>query len=86
MERRSYPHLPLRGTVTIYTIKPIAARLLKSGDTFRDGGQNFRIAGFEHDEDVVEITYYIGVGDLVNSFYLSPEDTLDLVIEIIETD
>lgn len=39
----------------IYTVKPIAARLLKSGDTFRDGGQNFRIAGFEHDGEVVEV-------------------------------
>ena len=28
--------------------------------------------------------WYIGVGDLVNSFYLSPDDTLDLIIEIQE--
>nr|DAY44236.1 MAG TPA: hypothetical protein [Caudoviricetes sp.] len=39
------------------------------------------IAGFEQDEEVVEVTYYIGVGDLVNSFYLSPDDTLDLIIK-----
>lgn len=43
---------------------------------FRDGGQNFRIAGFEQDEEVVEVTYYIGIGDLVNSFHLSLDDTL----------
>lgn len=54
----------------IYTFQPTPVK-----------GQNFRIAGFEHDEEVVEVTYYIGVGDLVNSFYLSPDDTLDLVIE-----
>lgn len=57
---------------------------LKPDDLFRDGGQNFRIAGFEHDEEVVEVTYYIGVGDLVNSFYLSLDDTLDKVIEVQE--
>lgn len=62
------------------TIRPTLAKDLKPGDIFRDGGQNFRIAGFEHDEEVVEITYYVGVGDLVNSFYLSPDDTLDKVV------
>lgn len=67
-------------------IRPTPVKDLNPGDIFRDGGQNFRIAGFERDEKVVEITYYIGVGDLVNSFYLSPNDTLDLVIEIIPTD
>lgn len=67
-----------------YTVKPTAARLLKPGDIFRDGGQNFRIAGFERDKEVVEVTYYVGVSDLVNSFYLSPDDTLDLVIEVRE--
>lgn len=66
------------------TIRPTPAKDLKLGDLFRDGGQNFRIAGFEHDEEVIEVTYYIGVGDLVNSFYLSPDDTLDLVIEAQE--
>lgn len=32
------------------------------------------------DKEVVEVTYYIGV----NSFYLSPDDTLDLIIEVQE--
>lgn len=68
----------------LITIRPTPVKDLKPDDLFRDGGQNFRIAGFEHDEEVVEVTYYIGVGDLVNSFYLSPDDTLDLVIEVQE--
>ena len=62
------------------TIQPTPVKDLNPGDIFRDGGQNFRIAGFERDEKVVEITYYIGVGDLVNSFYMSPDDTLDKTI------
>jgi hypothetical protein len=62
-------------------IQPSPVKTMKPGDFFRDGGQNFRIAGFECDEDVVEVTYYIGVGDLVNSFYLSPKDTLDKIID-----
>lgn len=67
-----------------YIIQPTPIKDLKPDDLFRDGGQNFRIAGFERDEEVVEVTYYIGVGDLVNSFYLSPDDTLDLIIEVQE--
>lgn len=66
------------------TIRPTPIKDLKPDDLFRDGGQNFRIAGFECDEGVVEVTYYLGVGDLVNSFYLSPDDTLDLIIEVQE--
>ena len=66
------------------TIQPTPVEALTPGDIFRDGGQNFRITGLERDEEVVEVTYYIGVGDLVNSFYLSPDDTLDLVIETQE--
>lgn len=63
------------------TIRSTLAKDLKPGGIFRDGGQNFRIAGFEQDEEVVEVTYYIGAGDLVNSFYLSPNDTLDKAID-----
>lgn len=70
-------HMPI-------TIQPTPVKDLNPGDIFRDGGQNYRIAGFEHDEEVVEVAYYIGVGDLVNSFYMSPDDTLDLVIEVHE--
>lgn len=67
-----------------YTIQPTPTKDLKSGDIFRDGGKNFLISGIELDEEVVEITYYIGLDQLVNSFYLSPDDTLDLVIEVQE--
>ena len=66
------------------TAQPTVIENLRSGNIFRDGGQNFRIAGFECDEEVVEVTYYIGASDLVNSFYLSPDDTLDLVNEVQE--
>lgn len=62
------------------TIQPTPVKDLKPDDLFRDGGQNFRIAGFERDEGVIEITHYIGVSDLVNSFYLSPDDTFDKII------
>lgn len=62
------------------TIEPTPVKDMKPDDLFRDGGQNFRIAGFEHDEEVVEVTYYIGVGDLVNSFYMSLDDTLDKIV------
>lgn len=63
------------------TIQPTPVKDLKPGNIFRDGGQNYRIAGLERDENVVEIAYYIGVGDLINYFHLSPDDALDLVIE-----
>ena len=62
------------------TIQPTPVKDLNPDDIFRDGGQNYRIAGFEHDEEVVEVAYYIGVGDLINYFHLSPDDTLDKII------
>jgi hypothetical protein len=65
---------------TPITIQPTPIKTMKPGDFFRDGSQNFRIADIERDEDVVRVTYYIGVSDLVNSFYLSPKDTLDKII------
>lgn len=64
----------------IYTVKPIAARLLKSGDAFRDGGQTFQIANIEQNGEVIEIVYYTGTSTFVNSFFLSPDDTLDKII------
>lgn len=64
----------------IYTVKPIAAKLLAPGDLFRDGGQTLQIADVERDENVVEITYFTGTRDFVNSFFLSPDDTLDKVV------
>lgn len=54
-------------------IRPTPIKDLNPGDVFR-------IAGFERDEDVVGITSYFGVGGLVNSIFLSPDDTLDKVI------
>lgn len=66
------------------TIQPTSVKDLKPDDLFRDGGQNFRIAGFEHDEEVVEVIYYTEVGDLIDSFYLSLDDTLDKIIEVQE--
>lgn len=65
----------------IYIIKSIAARLLKTGDTFRDGGQTFQIADIEQNDDVVEIIYYTGTSSFVNSFFLHPDDTLDKVVD-----
>lgn len=62
------------------TIQPTPVKDLKQGDLFRDGGQNFRIAGIEQAGEVVEVSYYIGVGDLVNYFHLSLGDTLNNVV------
>ena len=62
------------------TIQPTPVKDMKPDDLFRDGGQNYRIAGIECDEEVVEIAYYFGVGDLVNYFHLSPDDTLDKIV------
>ena len=67
-----------------YSVRLTPVKDLKPDDLFRDGGQNFRIAGLDCDGEVVEVTYYIGVGDLVNSFFLAPDDSLDLVIEVPE--
>ena len=65
------------------TIKPTSAKTLKRGDLFRDGGQTFQIAGIEKndEDDVVEIIYYTGTSTFVNSFFLSPDDTLDKVVD-----
>lgn len=63
------------------TIKPTSAKTLKRGDLFRDGGQSFRTADIEQNEDLVEIIYYTGTSTLVNSFFLHPDDTLDKVVD-----
>lgn len=60
----------------IYTVKPIAARLLKSGDTFRDGGCTHRVVEVDHNE----ITYSTEPAKLVYSFYAQPDDIVDLII------
>lgn len=61
-------------------IKPTPVKTLKPGDFFRDGGQTFQIADIEQNDDIVEIVYYTGTGALVNSFFLTPDDTLDKVV------
>ena len=56
------------------TIEPTQAKDMKPGDRFRDNSQSFQVTDIEINEKVVE-------GErLVNSFYLSPDDTLDRVI------
>lgn len=61
-------------------IRPTPVKTMKPGDLFRDGGQTFQIADIEQDADVVEIVYYTGTSTFVNSFFLSPDDTIDKVI------
>ena len=61
----------------IYTVEPIAARLLKSGDTFRDGGCTHRVVEMDHNE----ITYSTEPSKLVYSFYAQPDDIVDLIID-----
>lgn len=61
----------------IYTVNPIAARLLKSGDTFRDGGYTHRVLEAQHNE----IVYSTESSCLVNSFFAQPDDIVDLIIE-----
>lgn len=64
----------------IYTVKPIAARLLKSGDTFRDGGCTHRVIEVDHSE----ITYSAEPSELVSSFFARPDDIVDLIIDRAE--
>lgn len=61
-------------------IRPTPVKIMKPGDLFRDDGQTFQIADIEQKDDVVEIAYYTGTSTLINSFFLSPDDTLDKVI------
>lgn len=63
------------------TIRPTHAKALKRGDLFRNGGRTIRIAAIKRDEEVVVIVYYTGAGSLVNSFLLTPDDTLDKVVD-----
>lgn len=65
----------------ITTIQPTSARTLKRGDLFREGGQTFQIADIEQSNDVIEVIYYTGTSSFVNSFFLSPDDTLDKVVD-----
>lgn len=61
-------------------IRPTPVKTLNPGDLFRDGGQTFQIADIEQTDDVVEIVYYTGTSSFINSFFLSPDDTLDKVV------
>ena len=61
----------------IFTVKPIAARLLKSGDTFRGGGCTRRVLEAQHNE-IVYSTEPLG---LINSFFAQPDDVIDLIID-----
>jgi len=63
------------------TIEPTPVEDMKPDDFFRDGGRSIRIIGFERDEDVVEVIYFVEDTDLVNSFFLEPDDTLDKIIK-----
>lgn len=58
-------------------VEPTPVKNLQPSDIFRDGGQNYQIAGIDCDEEVIEVAYYIGVGDLVHP---SLDDTLDKVV------
>jgi hypothetical protein len=60
----------------IHTVEPIAVKLLKSGDTFRDGGCTHRVVEVDHDE----ITYSTEPSKLVSSFFAQPDDIVDLII------
>ena len=62
------------------TIEPTQAKDMKPGDRFRDNGQSLQVTDIEINEKVVEIIYSFEGERLVNSFYLSPDDTLDQVI------
>lgn len=63
------------------TIRPTPAKTMKPGDLFRDGGQTFQIADIEQNDDVIEAVYYTGTSSFINSFFLSPDDTLDKVVD-----
>ena len=65
------------------TIQPTPVKMMKRGDLFRDGGQTFQIADIEkkNNNKVIEIVYYTGTSTFVNSFFPSPEDNLDKVVD-----
>ena len=63
------------------TIEPTPVLDMKPDDFFRDGGQSIRIAGLECEDDVVEVMYFLEDSDIIVSFFLSPDDTLDKVIK-----
>lgn len=66
------------------TIEPTPVQDMKPGDFFRDGGRSIRIAELERDEEAVEVFYSIEGSDLVCSFYLEPDDTLDKIVTVVD--
>lgn len=64
----------------IYVVKPTAARLLKPGDAFRDGGYTHRVVEVESDE----ITYATEPSELVYSFLAQPDDIVDRILNYEE--
>lgn len=66
------------------TIEPTPARDMKPADRFRDNGQSFQVTDIEIDEKVVEIVYAFEGERLVNSTFVTPDTSLDRVIEVQE--
>ena len=64
----------------IYVVKPTPARLLRSGDVFRDGGHTIRVLRVEDNE----ISYSIEPSKLVNHFFAHPDDVVDRIIDFGE--
>lgn len=64
-----------------YTVQPTPAKDLKPGDRFRDNSQTFWVSDIVLDEKVVEIIYAFEGERLVNSTFVTPDATLDRIIE-----
>lgn len=62
------------------TIEPTPARDMKPADHFRDNGQSFQVTDIEIDE----IVYAFEGERLVNSTFVTPDTSLDRVIEVQE--
>ena len=58
-------------------IKPTPAKLLKSGDAFRDGGRTYRVLKAAGQE----IVYALEHDDRTYSFFPQPDDVFDRVID-----
>lgn len=59
------------------TIEPTPAKDMKPGDRFRDNGQSFQVTD-------IEIIYAFEGERLVNSTFVTPDTSLDRVIEVQE--
>lgn len=65
----------------LITVLPTPAKAMKPGDLFRGSDRIFQIADIEKDGEVFVVTYYTGTSTFINSFILSPNDTLDKIID-----